>query len=300
MTQRIIPHLWLEKDAGEAANFYAKTFPNSKVDFVQEMGDAIGQSDGKVEMAGFQVMGYNMMAIAAGPHFSINPSISMMVNFDPSQLKDADKKIDEVWAQLAEGGQALMPLDKYPFSERYGWIKDKYGFTWQLILTTPEGEDRPLMVPSMLFTNEKEGKAKEASDFYISTFNNSKRGAIAPYPEGMPPNNPGDTMFTDFMLEGQWFAAMDGSASQHNFSFNEAVSLMISCKDQKEIDYYWDKLSAVKEAEQCGWTKDKYGISWQIIPANMGELMGRNPEKTTPAMLKMKKIIISELEKAGK
>lgn len=297
MTQRIIPHLWFEKEAASAAKFYAKVFPNSKVDFIQEMGDTY-KDKGKVEMVGFQVMGYSMMAIGAGPHFSINPSISMMVNFDPSQLEGARQKIDEVWEQLAQGGEVLMPLDKYPFSERYGWIRDKYGFSWQLIFTTPEGEDRPLMVPSMLFVGDKCGKAKAASEFYLAVFKNAKRGAIAPYAAGMPPNKEGDTMFTDFMLEGQWFAAMD-SAAEHNFSFNEAVSLMISCKDQDEIDYYWDRLSAVAEAEQCGWVKDKYGISWQIIPANMGELMGQNPEKTTPAMMKMKKIIIAELEAAA-
>lgn len=295
MTQRIIPHLWFEKEAANAANFYTKVFPDAKVDFIQEIGDT---AKGKVEMVGFQIMGYSMMAIGAGAPFTINPSISMMVNFDPSQLDDARQKIDEVWGQLAEGGEVLMPIDKYPFSERYGWVNDKYGFSWQLILTKPDGKERPLMVPYMLFTGDKCGQAKAASEFYLSVFKNTKSGALAPYLEGMPPNKAGDTMLTDFMLEGQWFAAMD-SALEHNFSFNEAVSLMINCKDQGEIDYYWDKLSAVAEAEQCGWVKDKYGISWQIIPTNMGELMGRNPEKTTPAMLKMKKIIIADLEQAA-
>ena len=114
----------------------------------------------------------------------------------------------------------------------------------------------------------------------------------------MEPEQEGTIMFTDFNLAGQWFAAMD-SAQEHNFAFNEAVSLMVSCKDQREIDAFWDKLSAVPEAEQCGWVKDKYGLSWQIIPENMGDLMARNPEKTTPAMLSMKKIIIADLIKAG-
>ena len=276
--------------------FYTSVFPDSKLEFTQRLD---GTPDGEVEIVGFQVMGYSMMAIGAGPHFTINPSISLMINFDPSQMKDARKRIDEVWEKLADGGEALMPLDKYPFSERFGWIKDKFGFTWQLIFTNPEGEDRPLVVPAMLFVGEKAGRAKEASDFYLSIFKNSKRGAIAPYFEDMPPNKKGDTMFTDFMLENQWFAAMDSRASGHKFTFNEAVSLMINCQDQQEIDYYWDKLAEGGQAQQCGWLKDKYGISWQVIPANMGELMGKNPEKTTPIMLKMKKIIIADLEEAG-
>ena len=89
------------------------------------------------------------------------------------------------------------------------------------------------------------------------------------------------------------------SALIHEFSFNEAVSLIVNCKDQAEIDYYWEKLSAVPEAEQCGWVKDQYGVSWQITPDNMGELMARNLEKTTPVMLEMKKIIIEDLVQAG-
>jgi predicted 3-demethylubiquinone-9 3-methyltransferase (glyoxalase superfamily) len=134
----------------------------------------------------------------------------------------------------------------------------------------------------------------------LSVFKNVKRGAIARYPAGMEPNKEGAVMFTDIMLEGQWFAAMDGSSDMHNFSFNEGISFIINCKNQKEIDYYWDKLSAVPEAEQCGWVKDKYGVSWQIIPENMETIMAKNPKKTTPVMLKMKKIIIKDLKTAGK
>ena len=105
-------------------------------------------------------------------------------------------------------------------------------------------------------------------------------------------------MFTDFTLEGQWFAAMDGSTDMHDFAFNEAVSFVVNCKDQIEIDYYWAKLSAFPEAEQCGWVKDKYGVSWQIVPANMNKLMSDNPDQTVTEMLRMKKIIIADLERA--
>jgi predicted 3-demethylubiquinone-9 3-methyltransferase (glyoxalase superfamily) len=167
-----------------------------------------------------------------------------------------------------------------------------------LIFTDPEGEERPLIIPSLLFVGDVCGQAEEATDFYLSVFKDSKRGAIARYPAGMEPEQEGSIMFTDFMLAGQWFAAMD-SAQNHDFAFNEAVSLMVQCQDQAEIDHYWDRLSAVPEAEQCGWVKDQYGVSWQITPENMGELMARNPEKTTPAMLAMKKLIIADLEAAG-
>src|SRR5690606_16997272 len=145
---------------------------------------------------------------------------------DPSQDPEARTRIDEIWNKLMEGGEALMPLDKYPFSERYGWVKDKFGVTWQLIFTNPEGGERPLIIPSIMFAGDVWCKAEEATDFYISVFKNSKRGAIAKYPAGMGDAKEGSIMFTDFMLENQWFAAMD-SAGSHDFKFNEAISLMV-------------------------------------------------------------------------
>src|SRR5687768_9643306 len=184
------------------------------------------------------------MAISAGPLFKFNPSISFMVNFDPSQDKEAKTRIDAVWTKLLEGGKVLMPLDKYPFSERYGWVQDKYGLSWQLILTNPEGEVRPPIIPSLMFVGDVCGKAEEASEFYLSVFKNANRGAIARYPAGMEPDQEGTVMFTEFKLEDQWFAAMD-SAQMHDFTFNEAISFIVLGDNQDEIDYYWNELSAV-------------------------------------------------------
>lgn len=298
--QKITPYLWFDKGAKEAADFYVSIFGNkSKVTNVTTLHNT---PSGDCDVVSFELWGYKFMTISAGPYFKFNPSISFMVNFDPSQDKDARKRIDEIWEKLSESGKALMPLDKYPFSERYGWIEDKYGLSWQLIYTNPEGEERPLIIPSLLFVSDTCDKAEEATGFYLSVFKNAKRGAIARYPAGMEPNKEGAIMFTDFTLEGQWFAAMDGSTAMHNFTFNEAVSFMVNCKDQSEIDYYWEKLSAVPEAEQCGWLKDKYGVSWQIVPTIMDEIMGSGDKKkiarVTEAFLKMKKFDIAELKKA--
>lgn len=297
--QKIVPHLWFDKEAKEAAEFYASVFPRSSVTNVSVLRDT---PSGDCDVVSFTIMGHKFMSISAGPYFKLNPSISFMINFDPSQDKAAKTLIDEVWNKLADGGEVLMPIDKYPFSQRYGWIQDKYGVSWQLILTDPEGEERPLVIPSLLFVGDKCGKAEEATDFYISVFKNAKRGAIARYPAGMEPDKEGTIMFTDFMLEGQWFAAMD-SAKEHKFTFNEAVSLMVRCDTQKEIDDYWERLSAVREAEQCGWLKDKYGVSWQITPTMMDEMMQTDDEekkkRVTQAFLKMKKFDLAELKKAA-
>lgn len=293
-----MPHLWFDQEAQEAADFYTSLFPKSKVTNVTTLHDTPG---GDSEVVSFELWGYELMAISAGPLFKFNPSISFMVNFDPSQDNKAKERIDRVWDKMAEGGKVLMPLDSYSFSERYGWIEDRYGLSWQLILTQPESDERPIIIPSFLFVGDLCGKAKEASDFYLSTFKESERGALATYPAGMEPDEMGTVMFTDFKLEGQWFAAMD-SARQHDFAFNEAVSLMVKCEDQKEIDEYWEKLSAVPEAEQCGWLKDKYGVSWQIVPQDLDEMMAEGTreqiDRLTQAFLPMKKFDLEVLKKA--
>jgi len=296
--QRITPHLWFDKEGKEAATFYTSLLPNSTITNVTTLH---GTPSGGSDVVSFQLWGYSFMAISAGPLFRFNPSISFMVNFDPSQDKDAETRIDDVWTRLSDGGKVLMPLDKYPFSERYGWVQDKYGLSWQLILTNPEGEERPLIVPSLMFVEDLCGRAEEASDFYLSVFKDSKRGVIARYGEDNAPDKEGTIMFTDFKLEGQWFAAMD-SGRMHDFGFNEAISLMVNCKDQEEIDYYWEKLSAVPEAEQCGWLKDKYGVSWQIVPEVMDEMMSKGTreqiDRVTQAFLPMKKFDIEKLKEA--
>jgi predicted 3-demethylubiquinone-9 3-methyltransferase (glyoxalase superfamily) len=294
---QITPHLWFDKEAKGAAAFYCSVFPDSSITSSTTLHNT---PSGDCDLVSFNVWGQPFMAISAGPYFQFNPAISFMVNFDPSRDMNARERLDEVWSKLSEGGVALMPLDKYPFSERYGWIRDKYGVTWQLILTNPDGEPRPAIVPSLLFVGDNCGKAEEAREFYLATFRGTKPGALFRYgPGGL--DKEGTVMFSDFMVENTWFVAMD-SALDHRFNFNEAISLLIRCETQEEIDYYWDKLSAVPEAEQCGWLKDKYGISWQISPAVMDEMMAKGtPEqiaRVTQTFLKMKKFNIEELQAA--
>ncbi len=296
--QKITPHLWFDTQAKEAAEFYTSVFPDSKITTVNTIHDT---PSGDCDIVSFELWGHSFMAISAGPFFKINPSISFMVNFDPSKDADAKAHLDAAWAKLSEGGTALMPLDSYPFSKHYGWIQDKYGVSWQLILTNPEGEERPTIIPSLMFVQNVCGKAEEASDFYMSIFKNSKRGALARYPAGMEPEVEGSLMFTDFKLEDQWFVAMD-SAQKHEFNFSEAISFVVHCENQEEIDHYWNALSAVPQAEQCGWLKDKYGVSWQITPKEMNEMMSQGtPEqvnRVTQAFLGMKKFDIATLKKA--
>ena len=296
--QKITPHLWFDKEAREAAEFYTNVFPESKITNTSMLHDT---PSGDTEIVSFEVWGHKFMAISAGPLFKFNPSVSFMVNFDPSIIANARGKLDEVWNKLCDGGQVLMALDKYPYSERYGWVQDKYGLSWQLILTDPKGDARPIIIPSLLFVQDAYGKAEYAIRFYTSVFKDSKMGTMARYESGQEPGKEGTVMFADFQLLDTWFAAMDG-AGEHHFSFNEAISFLVSCNDQTEIEYYWGKLSAVPEAEQCGWLKDKFGVSWQITPAAMNEMLTNGTreqvDRVTQAFLPMKKLVIADLEKA--
>ncbi len=296
--KKITTHLWFDKEAKESAEFYVSIFPDSKI---KSHNVIKGTPSGDCDIMSYELAGQPFMSISAGPLFKINPSVSFMVNFDPSKDSNAKENLTKTWEKLVEDGKEMMPLQEYPFSKWYGFCEDKYGVSWQLILSNPGGEDRPFIIPSLLFVGASYGKAEEAVDYYLSVFKESQLGQRVRYPAGAEPNKEGTVMFSDFKIWDTWFTAMDGGG-EHKFAFNEAVSFMVSCEDQQELDYFWEKLSNVPEAEQCGWCKDKFGISWQIVPKRMNELMGTGtPEqnrKVTEAFLKMKKFDIAKLEEA--
>lgn len=296
--RHIIPHLWFDTQAKEAAEFYVSAFEDSKITSVSQIHDT---PSGDSDIVSFELAGQPFMAISAGPIFKINPSISFILNFDPSQRTNAKGDLDALWGKLSDGGTPLMPLGEYPFSKWYGWIQDRFGVSWQLMLTNPEGEPRPFITPSLMFSGGSAGRAEEAIDFYCSVFKDGKRSATVRYPQDTEHDKEGTIMFADFCILNTWLAAMD-SGYPHGFSFNEAISLLIPCETQEEIDYYWEKLSADPAAEQCGWVKDKFGVSWQVSPTALGELMTagtlEQTARVTKAFLGMKKFDIAQLKAA--
>jgi predicted 3-demethylubiquinone-9 3-methyltransferase (glyoxalase superfamily) len=151
------------------------------------------------------------------------------------------------------------------------------------------------ITPNLWFDTE----AEEAANFYCSVFKNSRILNTTRYTENAP-REAGMVMTVDFELDGQRFTGINGG---DNFKFDEAISFLINCEDQAEVDYYWDKLSEGGEESQCGWLKDKYGLSWQVVPAGMDALFsGDDPERAEramQAMLKMSKLDVAELEKAA-
>jgi predicted 3-demethylubiquinone-9 3-methyltransferase (glyoxalase superfamily) len=288
---KITPHLWFDRKAIEAAEFYAATFPDSKVIDVTTIP---GTPGGDTDIVTFQLYGQSFQAINAGPLFTFNPSVSFAVSCDTVE------EVDRLWARLTDGGRTLMPLDTYPFSERYGWTEDRFGLSWQ-VAHAGGAEVTQRITPTLLFVAEVCGKAEEAITFYASVFPDSGVGDIARYGTASELDAEGTVLYAAFRLAGQEFAAMD-SARDHEFAFNEAISFLVSCDSQDEIDRYWGALSAVPEAEQCGWLKDRYGLSWQIVPSNMEEMLrSGTPEqvaRVTKAFLAMRKFDLAELERA--
>ncbi len=290
--QRIIPNLWFDGNAAEAVAFYEAVIPNTR-HVHTEYYPTEGLLDWQAHMAGkelvvtFEIDGYKMVGINAGPEFPMNPSVSFFLNFDPSVDPDAREHLDATWEALVDGGKVLMPLDSYDFSPRYGWLQDKYGTPWQLMLTDAAGEPRPFVIPCLLFGGPVFKLAADALAYYSETFPGSKIGANVPRPGDPSDPSTGSVMFADIQLLGQWFALMDSQPEQ-DFTFSCGVSLSIECEDQDEIDHYWDALSRVPQAEQCGWCADAFGVSWQILPRDMGQYMSK--PGAYQKMMSMKKI----------
>jgi predicted 3-demethylubiquinone-9 3-methyltransferase (glyoxalase superfamily) len=277
MKGKLYPCLWFDGKAKEAATYYSSVFENSKI--ISENPIVV-----MFELEGIQFMGLN-----GGPQFKINPSISFFV------FADSAEEIDKKWKHLSADGSVLMPLDKYPWNEKYGWCQDKFGVNWQLMLA-PGSEHK--IVPSFMFTQQQSGKAEEAINLYTSIFKNSKVEMISRYEKGEG-DVEGHIKHARFKLNGQSFAAME-SSGPHAFTFNEGISMVVPCDNQEEIDYFWNKLTEGGKESQCGWLKDKFGVSWQIVPDILGKLMS-DPAKGKRVMdvvMKSIKFNIEELENA--
>ncbi|UGU16961.1 VOC family protein [Sinomicrobium kalidii] len=298
-TQKIIPNLWFDTEAEEAANYYTSVFKNSGTGKITRYGkegfEFHQKPAGTVMTLEFEIEGYKFTALNGGPQFKFNPSVSFFVTCETGT------ETETLWKNLTEGGMVLMPLDKYPWSEKYGFVQDRYGVSWQVSLGKISDVGQKI-TPCLLFVNENMGQAEKALKHYTGIFTPSAVDGILKYgsgeeaPEGM-------VKHAQFSLLGEKFMVMDG-AGEHHFSFNEAISFIIDCKDQKTVNDYWDKLTegGDKKAQACGWLKDKFGLSWQVVPSVLAEMLeDENTERTsrvTQALLQMKKPDIRKLKEA--
>lgn len=277
----ITPCFWYDGEAEKAAAFYCENFKEARI---------TAESPVAVE---FEVSGQPFICLNGGPQFRPNPSISFYY------ICQTREEMDAVWKAFEKGGNVLMPIDRYPWGERYGWIQDKYGVSWQFVLDDM-AETGQKIIPCLMFSGDQCGRAKEAMEHYSSVFREYELDDILRYKSNEPPNKEGTIKRARFALDGQKFMVMD-SADPHDFGFDEGVSLTIYCDTQDEIDYYWGKLTEGGQESMCGWLKDRFGVSWQVIPAVLGEIMSdpNKAQKAAQVFMEMKKFDIEQVIRAS-
>lgn len=299
--QKITPNFWFNRNAAEAVELYTSIFPDARINkttYYRKEGYEFHQMPGGTVLTiEFELYGESFVALNGGPMFQLNPSVSLMA------ICDTEEELNELWNKLSEGGKVLMALDKYDWSPRYGWCNDRYGVSWQLYLSDDASYTGQKIVPTLLFTGDKCGKAEEAVHFYTTVFEDSEIDGILKYEAG-DQDKEGLVKHSQFVIRDYTLAAMDSSAD-HHFTFSEAMSFIVHCNTQEEVDRYWNTLIADGgEESQCGWLKDKYGLSWQIIPQQLYNLLDQKDKARASnvmnAMLRMRKLVIADLEAASR
>lgn len=281
MQNKITPCLWFDNQAKEAAALYCSVFENAKIASRSPIVTEINLS------------GYSITLLDGGPMYKPNASISFYY------ICETDGELNRAWNALTDGGTILMTLDKYPWSKMYGWVTDKFGISWQLALGKISDAGQKI-TPCLLFTGNQYGRVDEAIAHYSTIFTDAKVDGILRYGAGESPDEEGRVKHAQIALNGHKFMLME-SAHAHNFTFTEGVSLTIHCKDQNDIDYYWDRLTEGGEESMCGWLKDKFGVSWQIIPVMLSKIMSDPAKagKAAKAFMSMRKLNIEQLVQAA-
>ena len=285
MNNNIFPCLWFNGDGKEAADFYCEIF-NGKI-----------TADTPVVL-NIELFGQKLMFLNAGPQFEKNASISFTI------LCKTEAEVQHYWNELIKSGTILVDLAEYPWSKKYGWVCDQFGVTWQIYLGEKLGDQN--IIPTLMFNHQNNGQAEKAIEFYTSIFPNSTVGGILKYGEGVGNENhevAENVQHADFEIDHYKIFCMDNS-HDHQFDFNEGISMVVMTDDQIQTDHLWNSLVADGGRESmCGWLKDQFGVSWQIVPKRLLELMNdfdqpQKAQKVVEAMMSMQKIVIADLENA--
>ncbi len=281
MKEKITPCLWFNAQAKEAATLYCSVFANAKITAQSPVVTSI------------DVSGQSFTLLDGGPKYTPNPSISFYY------ICEKEEELNKIWNAFSKEGTVLMPLDKYPWGEKYGWINDKFGISWQIALGKISDVGQKI-TPCLMFTGKQYGRADEAIEHYSSIFKNVKVDGILRYGTNELPDQEGKVKHAQFALNDQKFMIME-SAAPHNFTFTEGVSLTIYCESQKEIDHYWEKLTESGAESMCGWLKDKFGVSWQIVPTILDKIMSDPAKagKAAQAFMSMRKLNIEQIVQAS-
>lgn len=272
----IYPCLWFDNNAQHAVAYYCSLFADSSM-----------LLDSNPVVSTFVLNGTKLMALNGGATYSINPAISLYV------YCGSEAEVLRLYNALSSTGNVLMPLGEYAWSKQYAWVADQFGVNWQLDVDEINASQK--IVPSQLFGQNKHLAINDALAHYITIFKPSSVLLTAPYPESDDVPT-GTLLFAQYKLLGFIFNAMS-SNYPHAFDFTPAQSFVITCDTQEQIDYYWERLGEGGHYEMCGWLADKFGISWQIVPSILPQLIA-DPEKgrrVVDAFMRMKKFDIDTL-----
>jgi predicted 3-demethylubiquinone-9 3-methyltransferase (glyoxalase superfamily) len=230
----ISPCLWFDSQAEEAARFYASLFEGSRIGAVTRYGsegrEIHGRTPGSVMTVAFELAGQSFVALNGGPLFTFTPALSLSV------VRESAAEVDRLWGALVQGGSVLMELGPYDWSPRYGWLADRYGLSWQISLGSP-AQPGQAITPSFLFVGDQYGQGEEAMLRWISLFPDSGIDTLVRVGAGEEPDREGTVRHARFHLGGRAFTLME-SGHPHAFSFSEALSLMVPCATQDEVDHY--------------------------------------------------------------
>ncbi len=287
MSILITPCLWFDDQAEEAAQFYISAFGKGEILSAMRIGSEVLHVD-------FTIKGQRLGALNGGSYTRHSSAISLFAT-----LKSIHE-LQQVWDAFAADGVVQSPLSVTPWSECYGCIVDKYGITWHVSLGRLSDVGNCAIVPYLLFGGSLSGQAEAAMQRYLTIFpdshvmgivhHNSNQGALA-----------GTVQHAQFTLGTQVFMASD-EPSNVPHSFTEAISFVVHCEDQDQIDFYWEQLTSGGGKESvCGWLKDPFGISWQIDSVELQNIMEGSDAGLAAAafanMLDMRKLVINDLVK---
>lgn len=275
----IFPCFWMNSEAQLAAEFYLQVFPDARVTIANAM------------VVQLELRGSKFMLLNGGPQFQANPSISNFIYCGSTE------EIDRIYSALLPGAKVMMPLGAYPWTSRYAWMTDRFGVSWQLDVDPVRANQK--VVPALLFSAPQANAVARAMHHYTTIFNPSV--VLMEVPHALQSGaEEGSLLFAQFRLRSSLFNAMS-SLEEQDFQFTPGNSLVVECETQLEIDQLWKALGEGGHYQMCGWLVDQFGVSWQIIPSVLPQLLNDEQQrmKVMEALMPLQKLEIATLLEAA-
>jgi predicted 3-demethylubiquinone-9 3-methyltransferase (glyoxalase superfamily) len=280
MKEKITPCLWFNGQAGDAAAVYCAAFKASKVTSKSPF------------VTGIEIAGQHLTLLDGGPKYKPNASISFYVGCE------TEEEFDLAWNSLTKGGTIVSKPEKTAWSDKYGWVTDAFSVSWQLAIQKKSDISQKI-TPYLMFSGDRYGSAESAIRHYEEVFRSASADGVVRYGAGDAPDHEGFIRHAEIELMNQKF--MMSEVASADIPFTEGISLTIHCENQEEVDYYWNKLTEGGQESMCGWLRDRFGVSWQIVPTILTRIMSDPVKagKAAQAFMSMRKLDIEQIVQAS-